>query len=56
MAMNSRQRSRWISEIIAELQRYASKNRSEGEISQVQQALVKLGEAREKIDSEKAGS
>jgi hypothetical protein len=44
--MNGKQRARWLSDIITELQRYQSKNKGKPESPLVQQSLGRLDEAR----------
>ena len=45
--LNPRQRSRWLSNIISELQRYASKNEGCPETPAVKQALDRLHAAKQ---------
>lgn len=47
--LNNKHRARWLSDIISELQRYASKSRSCPEAPLVQQALSRLDDARRKV-------
>ena len=44
--MNSKQRARWLSDLIAELQRFASKAKSAPETEHVSKALTNLDDAR----------
>lgn len=47
--MNSKQRTRWLSDLIAETQRYISKAKDQSEIPLVQKALNTLDDARRKV-------
>jgi hypothetical protein len=49
MPLNNKQRSRWLSDILAELQRYVSKNLGSPEISLAQQAIARLQDARQEV-------
>lgn len=45
--MNSKQRARWLSDMIAEAQRYLSKSKGQAETPSVQKALNALDDARQ---------
>lgn len=47
--LNNKQRSRWLSDIISEIQRYVSKNQECPEAPLVQQALARLDDARQEV-------
>lgn len=47
--MNSKQRKRWLSDMISEAQRYISKAKDQPEIPLVQRALNALDDARQKL-------
>lgn len=47
--LNPRQRSRWLSDVISDLQRYASKNENRPETTMVKQALDRLHAAKQKV-------
>jgi hypothetical protein len=57
VALNKKHRSRWLSEVISELQRYQSKTKDSPEAPHVSQALARLHEARQKVteDDQKEG-
>jgi hypothetical protein len=48
MALNSKHRTRWISDIIAEVQRCLSKSKDQPEAPLLQKALNTLDDARQK--------
>jgi hypothetical protein len=47
--MNSKQRGRWLSDLISETQRYISKAKDQSEIPLVQKAINALDDARRKV-------
>jgi hypothetical protein len=49
--LNPKQRSRWLSEIISDLQRYVSKANGQVETPIVQRALSVVEEARRNLDN-----
>jgi hypothetical protein len=49
VALNSKHRSRWLSDIISELQRYQSTTKDSPEATHVSQALARLHEAKQKV-------
>ena len=48
MAMNGKQRSRWLSDMISETQRYISKTKSSPEVPLIQKVLNLLDDARKR--------
>ena len=50
MALNGRQRARWLSDMISETQRYLSKSQGSPETPLVQRALEALNDARTKAN------
>lgn len=52
--MNSKQRARWLSDMISEGQRYISKAKDQPEIPMVQKALNALDDARRKLQEDGA--
>jgi hypothetical protein len=51
--MNAKQRSKWISRLISEMQLYLSRNRGETEQALVEASLRKLDEARTMANQER---
>jgi len=49
VALNNKHRSRWLSDIISDLQRYQSKTKDSPEAPHVSQALARLHEARQRV-------
>jgi hypothetical protein len=47
--LNNKQRSRWLSDFVSELQRFASKSQGCPEMPLVTQALARLDDARRKV-------
>jgi hypothetical protein len=48
MALNGKQRSRWLSDMISETQRYISKTKSSPEVPLIQKVLNLLDDARKR--------